>query len=52
MPGKKYNSLKGGKRTIHQYRGLRKHGFSKQSAAAISNWAANRRKAKAARKAR
>lgn len=38
MPGKKYRSIKRPK----MYEGLRRHGYSKQSAARISNAAARK----------
>lgn len=40
MPGRKYRSIKRPK----QYEGLRRKGFSKSSAAAISNAAARRKR--------
>ena len=42
MPGKKYRSIKKPK----MYEGLRRRGFSKSRAAAISNAAAKKRKRK------
>jgi hypothetical protein len=42
MPGKKYKSLK----APGLYEKLRDKGFSKSSAAALSNWIAKRRKGK------
>lgn len=42
MPGKKYRSLK----KPRMYEGLKKEGFSKESAAKISNAAAKKRKKK------
>jgi hypothetical protein len=44
MPGKKMNSIKGGAKGRRQYEGLKKHGFSKSSAAAITNANMKRRK--------
>lgn len=46
MPGRKMRSIKGGKKGKRQYEGLRKHGFSKSSAAKITNANARRRKKK------
>ena len=44
MPGKKMNSIKGGKKGRRQYEGLRKHGVSKTKAAKITNAAARKRR--------
>ncbi len=46
MPGKKLNSIKGGAKGRRQYEGLKKHGFSKASAAAITNANAKRNRKK------
>ena len=45
MPGKKYRSIKKPK----MYEGLRRRGFSKARAAAISNAAAKKRRRRASR---
>ena len=48
MPGAKYRSIK----APAHYEGLRKHGFSKARAAAISNAAYNKRRRSGARRKR
>jgi hypothetical protein len=46
MPGRKFRSIKGGKKGARQYEGLRKHGMSKTKAAKITNAAAKKRRKK------